>query len=200
MAKAIEFRVADGNPARLRPADVTAVGAIFLKLEDTHGNIRNEDVINAARPEESVLHRYFTWDAAKALNSIQQIEAGRLRRSIAIVRPDARGKPTSVPAFVPLRVEPRATGTPTTDDDHRVTESVSIGNVLSDEERRQLELRVVFGYVYCHRKRLAQFDELQPLVRLMDKIHADIEKQQATAAASRKLPLTDGVAVEAVAG
>ena len=120
--------------------------------------------------------------------------------SIAIVRPDARGKPISVPAFVPLRVEPKEAGTPTAGDGPRVTEAVSVGQVLSDEERRGLELRAVFGYVYCHRKRLEQFEELQPLVRLMDKIRADLEKQQATAAASRKLPLADGAPVAAVAG
>jgi hypothetical protein len=200
MPKAVEFRIADGNPARLKPADVTAVGAVFLKLEETHGSIRNEDLIEAAKPDDSVLHNYFTWDSTKALHSLQQIEAGKLRRSIAIVRPDARGKPVVVPAFIPLTVAQKEPGAAPQDEDDKATRSVSIGVVLSDDEQRARELREAFGYAYAYRNRLALFAELQPLVRLMDKTAADLEKQQATAAASHKLPMADGAAVSAVAG
>lgn len=71
-------------------------------LHSRDGVLTCEAVLEAARPENSPLHDYFTWDDSRAAERYRLIEAGKL---IATVRIEYRRKKTAqvvyTPAFIP---------------------------------------------------------------------------------------------------
>ena len=71
-------------------------------LHSRDGVLTCEAVLDAARPENSPLHGYFTWDDSRAAERYRLIEAGRL---IATVRIEYRRKKAAqvvyAPAFIP---------------------------------------------------------------------------------------------------
>lgn len=71
-------------------------------LHSRDGVLTCEAVLDAARPKNSPLHDYFTWDDSRAAERYRLIEAGRL---IATVRIEYRRKKAAqvvyTPAFIP---------------------------------------------------------------------------------------------------
>lgn len=71
-------------------------------LHSRDGVLTCEAVLDAARPKNSPLHDYFTWDNSRAAERYRLIEAGRL---IATVRIEYRRKKAAqvvyAPAFIP---------------------------------------------------------------------------------------------------
>ena len=71
-------------------------------LHSRDGVLPCEAVLDAARPKNSPLHDYFTWDDSRAAERYRLIEAGRL---IATVRIEYRRKKAAqvvyTPAFIP---------------------------------------------------------------------------------------------------
>lgn len=71
-------------------------------LHSRDGVLTCEAVLDAARPKNSPLHSYFTWDDSRAAERYRLIEAGRL---IATVRIEYRRKKAAqvvyTPAFIP---------------------------------------------------------------------------------------------------
>lgn len=82
------------------------VNAIIEKelraLHSRDGVLTCEAVLEAARPKNSPLHDYFTWEDSRAAERYRLIEAGRL---IATVRIEYRQKKAAqiiyTPAFIP---------------------------------------------------------------------------------------------------
>jgi len=68
------------------------VGRALFSMEETYGSVSPEMVVQAANDEDSVLHRFFTWDDTKAALEYRLEQARRLLRSVSVVRrEDPRG-------------------------------------------------------------------------------------------------------------
>lgn len=83
-------------------AEAQPVGEALERLRTVHGNLRNEDIVDAARITESPLHKFFTWDDARAAEKFRLAEAGTLVRNIVVVEEDSGDE---VRAFWPVRVK-----------------------------------------------------------------------------------------------
>jgi hypothetical protein len=71
-----------------------------------NGNrLHPEDVVNAARDPESVLHSHFTWDDSKAADEYRLFQARRLIATVKIVVPASGGNSVTVRAYHALRSE-----------------------------------------------------------------------------------------------
>lgn len=81
------------------------------RINNLYGGITPHSVLEAATPEDSVLHPVFTWDNALAGPKWREEEARHLIKNIVIVR-DGR----KTPAFynVPIRIVRQDTGAPAT--------------------------------------------------------------------------------------
>ena len=87
------------------------------------GKLMVDDVVDAARDEDSPLHRHFTWDDSKAADEHRKQQARALisRLKITVLNPD----PTVVRAFVSLPADRNGGGYTATVD------------VLNDEVKRR---------------------------------------------------------------
>ena len=65
------------------PASV--VGREFEKIEKRDGGLTNKNVLDAARPVKSPLHKAFEWDDAKAAEAYRLTQAGAMIRNLTIV-------------------------------------------------------------------------------------------------------------------
>lgn len=71
-------------------------------LKKNRGKLYEEDIIDAAKPKDSPLHCYFTWDNDKAAEKCRIIEARKLIR-IVVETPKGFDKPMRV--FVSLTTD-----------------------------------------------------------------------------------------------
>lgn len=71
-------------------------------LHSRDGVITCEAVLEAARPKNSPLHDYFTWDDSRAAERYRLIEAGRLIATVRIeYTPKKAAQVVYTPAFIP---------------------------------------------------------------------------------------------------
>lgn len=84
-ARSVEYQPVPG--AMLSPADAAIIGPAVEKIKCGDGKNRPKlsDVVDAARPKESPLHRFFEWDNGKAARKFRIEQARWLVRSVRVV-------------------------------------------------------------------------------------------------------------------
>jgi len=80
---------------------------ILIELVAIDGLVKPKDVVESARPEDSPLHGYFTWENNDAADRWREAEARELIRSVLVTVHTP--KPELIRAFVSLPVD-RDTG------------------------------------------------------------------------------------------
>src|SRR3954451_3006050 len=63
--------------------DAKQVGPELERLAAA-GKSKPRDIVEAARPEASPLHRYFEWNDQRAAEGFRQMQAGRMARTIRV--------------------------------------------------------------------------------------------------------------------
>lgn len=66
-------------------SDAQVLGTTLLQLEEEHGEVTKELVLNAAQDKSSPLHQHFLWDDTQAAKRYRLDQAGLMIRSIKIV-------------------------------------------------------------------------------------------------------------------
>lgn len=85
------FVPADGCTLKAREAKI--VGRELSAISKRHGHFTPENVLDAARSEESPLHRYFEWDDAVAGEKYRLDQARHLIRSVKVIYSDTQPRP-----------------------------------------------------------------------------------------------------------
>lgn len=100
--KKVKYGVRSGF--RVRKADAQAIGEVLEKLKPKNGPILTDDVIAHARKKSSPLHRYFQWDIDGAALAHWRETAGKLIRSVVVIRKDS--PPVRFMAHISMAEEP----------------------------------------------------------------------------------------------
>ena len=75
---------------RIRGVRASVIGPALEKLrQEMHGRLRPEDVLAAAKPARSPLHRCFEWDDTAAAEAYRLVQAGHLIRCVEVVFEEA---------------------------------------------------------------------------------------------------------------
>lgn len=77
------------------------VEVVLDELNQAHGHLTPDLVVQAATDEQSPIHSIFEWDDGKAAHQHRLWQARRLIRSVQIERPD--GKP--MPKYLSIKIE-----------------------------------------------------------------------------------------------
>lgn len=79
---------------RLSKTDAVQVYRVFEEIRQQHGGtLVDKDIVDHARSPSSELHKYFTWDADKALEKNLLREAAELRRGVKYIIIDSPREP-----------------------------------------------------------------------------------------------------------
>lgn len=76
------------------------VGETLEQLREDSGTLDAPGVVQAARPEESPLHKFFEWDDSEAAEKFRQSQARRLIGSVSVIVQRPNLEPQIVRAFV----------------------------------------------------------------------------------------------------
>jgi hypothetical protein len=71
--------------------------------QDAGGTVSSRAVVEAARPDDAPLHRYFEWQDGDAAEKYREIQAAHLLRSIVVVETPGVEVTAPVRAFVSIR-------------------------------------------------------------------------------------------------
>ncbi|HOX27401.1 MAG TPA: hypothetical protein PLU44_16765 [Candidatus Krumholzibacteria bacterium] len=150
-------------PRRIPKRDMDVIAGALDKVRAKVGGMLDApDVVKAARPEKSPLHRYFEWDDTEAAELYRVEQARCLIRLVVTTVP---GAAEPVQAFVSLTTE-RGRG-------YR-----HIIDVLDDEDLQQQMLADALAELERWRDRYAQ---CRALVDLRKKVDVGIAKVRRTA-------------------
>ena len=86
------------------------VGKELEQLEMENGHIDPVDLVDAARPEDSVLHKLFEWDDTKAAELYRRNQAGNIIRSISVSIEESRVPEKAFINIVPTDIGQKKTG------------------------------------------------------------------------------------------
>lgn len=131
--------------------------AIKAELErirqENGGLLRQQDIVDAARPEDSPLHDEFTWDDGEAAELYRLHEAGVLTRRVKV-------KLNIAPAGEPPQIiRPRVYHS-LPEDRHKAGGYRSLADIRADPEKRAQLLEQVRAELAALRQKYAHLDEL----------------------------------------
>lgn len=156
-----------GGPAIGVPAEEAA--RLFEELRNRDGELTVEAVVDAARPEDALLHDAFTWDNDVAAERYRHGQArgliGRLR--VVYVAPD-RVTEADTRAYVSRYVLERSgdtEGSPTDEAHHKFKD---VATVMEDPELRQRYIRVALAQIRSWRQTHRALDELADIFDAVD--------------------------------
>jgi len=88
------------------PGDPQAVGEALQAIRDEKGSLTAPLVVEAATPEDNLLHRYFEWDDQKAATRWRLEQAGQIIRSVVVATtPNGEDLAQPVRAFCHVVIE-----------------------------------------------------------------------------------------------
>lgn len=152
-----------------RNGDVQRVGEQLKTLADEHGDqLTPTLIVEAARPEDTPLHRLFEWNNDRAAELYRRQQARRVMQSIEVI-PNADSSPRKM--FVAV-VEKKPSG-----DVSKVY--VSTERAMSDVELTLQILNAAMDFIESFRSRYGQFKELALIAdRAQMDIHGLMRKRE----------------------
>jgi hypothetical protein len=100
MAQDVIFKFKPGSRIK---GNAEQVGAALETVRETMGGLTASNVVAAARPKDSTLHRYFLWNEKAAAAKYRETQARHLMASVIVSFRDETGHTTApVHAFVAL--------------------------------------------------------------------------------------------------
>lgn len=128
----------------------------LIAKNDPDGLIQPVEVVEAARDEQSPLHRFFEWDDGTAAEAFRLVQARNLIRSVRI----ARGEPTG-PQIVNVTIIHADTG-------EKRRGYVPTERAVSEPDLRAQILQDARRGIEAYRNRLATFEQMQVVVGHLD--------------------------------
>lgn len=136
--------------------DAQKAGEALVALQKgKNGLLEPEDIVSAARNEQSALHPHFEWDDGVAAEAFRADQARELVRSLTIDVSRSNLEERSVRAFVNVETE-AGRG------------YVSTMTAMSSEELRKQVLRKAFAELEAWRSRHAELSELARIFSAID--------------------------------
>lgn len=107
----MKYEYAASECGVLTDGQAAAVGKELTKIEKLKGCIAPPVVVEAAKPQSSRLHKYFTWEDNKAAEAHRLWEARMLIRSVVIIQVvKPHEEPRTVRAFVSVHSNAKEKG------------------------------------------------------------------------------------------
>jgi hypothetical protein len=162
------YAAAPGAPFRDKEAQ--AIG-LRLELLEKRAPVTPEAIVEDARAEESPLHDYFTWEDAEAARLWRLDEARNLTNHL-LVKVYRDGKEIEAKGWHSLRIVSE-------DGEPNGRAYSSLATVSNSPELREQVIRQALKELDYWRRRYAEYRELFPVVRAIDRVSEVIEEARA---------------------
>lgn len=138
------------------------VGKEVEKLEKKYGEVTARNFVEAARPEESPLHKLLEWDDTKAAEAWRIQQAGTIICCLNIECEDTP-EPVTVRAYMNVADE---ADNPT----RRTGSFINTHDAFANADKRSLILRVAYRELKELRRKYSQLSELADVFEAIDRL------------------------------
>lgn len=139
--------------------DANDAGKELERIEKETGGISNHDVVDAARPEGSVLHDLFEWDDKKAGDKWRLVQASNIISALIVVNEDSQYNKR---AFVNITKSPMLP--------KNKPRYIRIDNAIQDENTRKILLNNAKEELRRFREKYRALKELTEIFDLINKL------------------------------
>jgi len=141
--------------------------AEVLRLANANGGLlKPQAVVDAAEPEDSPIHGWFTWDDSEAARAWRVEQARQLIQVTVTILDRPKGEPVTVRALVSLPSDRKDEG------GYRLTAAV-----VSDADMRAEMLTDALGELERIKHKYATLKELVPIFEALDRVKTRAEKR-----------------------
>ena len=133
------------------------VGKQLEQLEKENGHVDPADLVEAARPEESALHKLFEWNDSKAAELYRKNQAGTIIRSISISIEESK-----VPEKAFINIVPTDSG------QKRNGIYVNLRDALETPEYRDIILNNAKNEMRIFRSKYSHLEKLAKVISAID--------------------------------
>ena len=143
------------------------------ELAERHGQLTPDIVVDAARPKESPLHRFFQWNNGKAAEQYRLIQASCLIRRVKVTYQASDEKTVRVRAFVNVTPEARL---PADEDPEAGTRGiyVSVSSEFHNDHYRDEVIAQCMADVEAFRRKYSALKQAQGIIEAMDGFTAEL--------------------------
>ena len=145
----------------IKKSEIKIVVRELNRIEQRDGSITPENVVDAARPATSSLHKYFTWDNDEAAELYRRQEARKLIHCVRVSY-DSKDETKSVRAYVSM--------VSTNDEGDSGRGYIGLARVLSDAELRSQMLAEALDEAKAWRERYQHLNELSEIFMAISKV------------------------------
>lgn len=151
----IHYKARKGS--RFSDQDAQVIGD-FLRRTFPDGKFSTKDVLRAAKPKHSPIHKYFTWNKSRAAEKYWLYQAANLVNSIIITVEDSPVRAYTPPVMI------------TVSDSHKEREFVRLDVAREDEDIWTQVLKRALSEAESWKSRYQHLKELKPVFKSIDQI------------------------------
>lgn len=147
--------------------DAQKVGEALTSIHESRGLLTAPDVVEEARPGDSVLHPYFEWDDEAAAEAYREDQARHLIRSVHVIKDAAVAghvEPVCVRAFIQVQTEGASSYEP-------------LAIVVTDRSLRNQAISSVLQDIRDLRRKLQNLEILANTLPSLDAFQDAVERQ-----------------------
>ena len=141
--------------------DANLAGSELERIERENGEITNTAVVDAARPEDSVLHCLFDWDDREAAEKWRRTQASNMIGALIVVK-DENTTDYSKRAFVNVVHDPHSLKSP--------PRYIRIDNAMANTETRKILLNNAKQELKRFKEKYSCLNELADVFALIDQM------------------------------
>lgn len=137
------------------PVKAETVGKEFERIEQENGSIQPEDIVNEARPKDSVIHPLFEWNNKKAAEAYRVEQAKNIIRCL-IVKNDNTNEPATVRAYVNVN------------DSRKKGLFINVRSAMQNRETREIVLKAAMAELASFKRKYSTFLEFSKIFAEID--------------------------------
>jgi len=133
------------------------VGRKLEQLKMENGHVDPADLVDAARPKDSVLHKLFEWDDTKAAELYRRNQAGNIIRSISVSIEESKTPEKAYINIVPTNSGQKKTGI-----------YMNLRDAMESPEYREIILNNAKNEMRIFRSKYSHLKELAKVISAID--------------------------------
>ena len=151
--------VAWRNGAQAKGIDAQKAYVAIEKVREANGGLTDDSLVQAAKPKNHVLHKWFEWDDSKAANEHRRAQARTLIRSIQVTYAEQPETQTRAYEVHTKSHKPEQARTVYTTTEEVLANPESRDRLIADAIRMAMEFRRRFRALHELDKVIAEIDK-----------------------------------------
>lgn len=151
------------------PVKADEAGKEFERIERENGKVTAENLINSARPQDSIMHDCFEWNDTEAAEKYRLLEAKNVINQLVkvVVEKDSE-QSRGQRAYVNINPQ-RGFGSK--------GDYISIERAMSEEETRKIVLKRALEELIAYKRKYQEFSELSKVFSTIGEVEKEFKER-----------------------